>query len=97
MGTLAVFKKEMRSYFASPIAYAIFTLFLVISGYFFYSILAYLSLISVQAAMNPGLARGLNVTDGIVRPFFIDLGVVLVFLMPLLTMRLFAGGGHEGR
>ena len=32
MGAIAVFKKEMRSYFASPIAYAVFTLFLIISG-----------------------------------------------------------------
>ena len=96
MGTIAVFKKEMRSYFASPIAYAVFTLFLVISGYFFYVILAYFSLISVQASMNPGLASGLNVTDGILRPFFIDISVVLLFLMPLLTMRLFAEERKQG-
>ena len=96
MGAIAVFKKEMRSYFASPIAYAVFTLFLVISGYFFYAILAYFSLISVQASMNPGLAGGLNVTDGILRPFFIDISVVLLFLMPLLTMRLFAEERKQG-
>ena len=96
MGAITVFKKEMRSYFASPIAYAVFTLFLVISGYFFYVILAYFSLISVQASMNPGLASGLNVTDGVLRPFFIDISVVLLFLMPLLTMRLFAEERKQG-
>ncbi len=96
MGVLAVFKKEMRSYFASPIAYAVFTIFLVISGYFFYTILTFFSLISMQASMNPGLATGLNVTDGILRPFFSDLSVVLLFMMPLITMRLFAEERKQG-
>lgn len=90
MGTLAVFKKEMRSYFASPIAYAVFTIFLLLSGYFFYSILTYFSFISMQASMNPAMATGLNVTDGILRPLFHDMSVVLLLMMPLLTMRLFA-------
>ncbi|MFQ5848751.1 MAG: ABC transporter permease [Candidatus Methylomirabilales bacterium] len=96
MGIWAIFKKEMRSYFASPIAYAVSTIFLVITGYFFYTILTYFSLISVQASMNPGLASGLNVTDGILRPLFSDMSVVLLFLMPLVTMRLFAEERKQG-
>ena len=96
MGTLAVFRKEMRSYFASPVAFVVFTMFLIISGYFFYSILAYFSLVSVQASMNPAFARGLNVTDGILRPLFADMSVILLFMMPLLTMRLFAEERKQG-
>ncbi|MFQ5802903.1 MAG: ABC transporter permease [Candidatus Methylomirabilales bacterium] len=96
MGIWAVFKKEMRAYFASPIAYAVFTIFLVISGYFFYTILTYFSLISMQASMNPGLATGLNVTDGILRPLFTNMSVILLFMMPLFTMRLFAEERKQG-
>ena len=96
MGTVAVFKKEMRSYFASPVALVVFTIFLVIAGYFFYSILAYFSLVSTQASMNPALARGLNVTEGVLRPLFSDMSVILLFMMPLLTMRLFAEERKQG-
>lgn len=96
MGTFAVFKKEMRAYFASPIAYAVSSIFLLISGYFFYAILSYFSLISVQASMNPAMAQGLNVTDGIFRPLFTNLSVILLFMMPLITMRLFAEERKQG-
>ena len=96
MGTLAVFKKEMRLYFASPVAFVVFIIFLIISGYFFYSILRFFSLISMQASMNPGLAAGLNVTDGILRPLFANMSVILLFMMPMLTMRLFAEERKQG-
>ena len=37
MRWLPVFKKEMRLYFGSPVAYVVFTFFLLISGWFFCS------------------------------------------------------------
>ncbi len=85
-----VFKKELRLYFTSPVAYVVFTIFLLISGYFFSIYFAFFSLMSMQSAMNPALARDLNVTEGILRPLFSIISVVMLFLMPILTMRLFA-------
>ena len=85
-----VFKKELRLYFTSPVAYGVFTVFLLISGYFFASIFAFFNLMSMQSAMNPALARDLNVTEGIMRPLFSNISVITLFLMPILTMRLFA-------
>jgi ABC-2 type transport system permease protein len=85
-----IFKKELRVYFTSPVAYGVFTFFLLISGYFFASIFAFFNLVSMQSAMNPALARDLNVTEGIMRPLFSNIGVVMLFMMPILTMRLFA-------
>ncbi|HEY4719436.1 MAG TPA: ABC transporter permease subunit [Candidatus Methylomirabilis sp.] len=96
MGTLAIFKKEMRAYFASPIAYAVFSIFVAIGGFFFYVILINFSFFSFQASMNPGLTSGLNVTDGILHPFFGNISVLVLFLMPLLTMRLFAEERRHG-
>ena len=91
-----IFKKEMCLYFTSPIAYVVMTIFLLIAGYFFYSIFAYFTMASLQSAMNPAMARELNVTDSVMRPLFSNVSVILLLLMPLLTMRLFAEERRSG-
>ncbi len=91
-----IFKKEMRLYFTSPIAWVILTIFLFIAGYFFYSIFAFFTLASMQSAMNPAMARDLNVTDSVLRPLFSNVSVILLLLMPLVTMRLFAEERRSG-
>lgn len=91
-----IFKKEMRLYFTSPIAWVILTIFTLITGYFFYSIFAYYTLASMQSMMNPMMAREMNVTDNVLRPLFSNISVILLLLMPLLTMRLFADERRSG-
>jgi ABC-2 type transport system permease protein len=91
-----VFKKEMRLYFSSPIAWVVGTIFLLIAGYFFYSIFAYFTMASMQTAMNPQAGRDLNVTDGVLRPLFSNVSVILLLLLPMLTMRLFAEERRAG-
>jgi ABC-2 type transport system permease protein len=91
-----VFKKEMRLYFTSPVAWVVMTIFLFIAGYFFYSIFAFYTLASMQSAMNPQMGRDLNVTDSVLRPLFSNMSVILLLLMPLITMRLFAEERRSG-
>ena len=91
-----IFKKEMRLYFTSPIAWVILTIFTLITGYFFYSIFAYYTLASMQSMMNPMMAREMNVTDSVLRPLFSNISVILLLLMPLVTMRLFAEERRSG-
>ena len=74
----------------------VFTIFLLIGGYFFYSIFAFFTLASMQSAMNPQMARDLNVTDSVMRPLFSNISVILLLLMPLVTMRLFAEERRSG-
>ncbi|HBO84556.1 MAG: ABC transporter permease [Deltaproteobacteria bacterium GWC2_42_11] len=88
-----IFKKELKSYFTSPIAYVVITIFMVISGYFFYNIVATFATISYQATINPMVAKQyglLNVTEIVVRPLFGNISVIMLLMMPLLTMRLFS-------
>ncbi len=91
-----IFKKEMRLYFTSPVAYVVLAIFLVIAGYFFYSIFAFFTMASMQAAMNPQMARDLTVTDSVLRPLFSNVSVILLLLIPLVTMRLFAEERRSG-
>lgn len=85
-----VFKKEMRLYFGSPVAYVVFTFFLVISGWFFSQIFLFYSDASMRSFMQPQFGQNLNVVDNVMRPLFTNMSVVLLFFIPMLTMRLFA-------
>jgi len=89
-GFVPVYRKELYSLFASPIFYVVAFTFLVIAGYFFYSAVAYYNLMSFQASQSPMAARQLNVSDMVLRPFFLDLSIVLLLISTLLTMRLYA-------
>lgn len=91
-----IFKKEMRLYFTSPIAWVILTIFLLVAGYFFYSIFAFFTLASMQSMMNPMMGRDLNVTDSVLRPLFSNISVILLLIMPMVTMRLFAEERRSG-
>jgi len=86
----AIYKKEMRSYFISPIAYVILFIFSLISGYFFFTIVGTYSLMSSQYGQLPYYQELLNIEEFVVSPLFSNLGVVMLFLIPMLTMRLIA-------
>ncbi len=89
---IAIAKKELNIYFATPIAYVMFTLFVVIGSYFFLRLLgayeqASLAYMRFQA---PEMMNRLNFQDAIFRNLFGNMGVILIFIVPFLTMRLVA-------
>lgn len=86
----AILKKELASYFGSPVAYVVITIFLLISGYLFYSSFAFFSMISYRSMGNPAILQQLNVTEGVIRPLYGNMSVILLLMIPLLTMRLFS-------
>ncbi|MBI2081591.1 MAG: ABC transporter permease subunit [candidate division NC10 bacterium] len=90
MGVAAIFKKELRAIFASPVAYVVMVVFLALSGYFFWGFLARFTFYSLQASMNPALGGGLNVMEFVLGPLFHNMSIVMLLMMPLFTMRLFA-------
>ena len=88
-----VIRKEMSSYFHSPIAYIVLAVFAVIFGYFFVSILSMFvrqSMMAPQMAELTGQAPHLNVNEMVIRPLLLNVSVVALFLVPMITMRLFA-------
>jgi len=97
---LALWQKEMRTYFTSPIAYAVIVVFLLLSGYFFYGILASFVEFAMRAAFQAQYYRmsmpTLNVNELAIRPLFQNLSVIFIFLLPMITMRLFAEEKRSG-
>ena len=89
-------KKELTSYFYSPIAYVVITIFLFLSGYFFHNILSIYMMVSFNAMRNQYLAQGLNFTEGIFSPLFGNISIIMLLMMPLLTMRLLAEEKRSG-
>jgi ABC-2 type transport system permease protein len=83
-------KKEVRAYFGSPIAYAVMFSFLLLVGYFFYSLVMWFNSQAMQMAQNPYYAQQINVNEMVFSPLFHNMSIVLIFVIPLLTMRLLA-------
>jgi ABC-2 type transport system permease protein len=94
--TLAIYRRELAYYFQSPIAYAVLAIFLLLGGYFFYNLLGYFNLASIQAMQNPLPSRSLSLTASVLQPLLGNLSTVLLLLLPLLTMRLFAEERRSG-
>jgi len=90
--SLAIARKELNVYFATPIAYVMFTLFVVIGSYFFLRLLGAYQQASLQYMRfnSPEMMNRLNFQDAIFRNLFGNLGVILIFIVPFLTMRLIA-------
>jgi ABC-2 type transport system permease protein len=92
---LTIFKKELSSYFRSPIAYGLMAFFAVISGYFFYIYVA----IFVQRGMESqmmGRSMPMDVNEWVIRPLLMNVSVIGLFMIPMVTMRLFAEEKRTG-
>lgn len=91
----AIYSKELKSYFSSPVAYLILGLFAVISGFFFYLYVGGFVQQSVQSQMS-GRGMPMDVNEWVVRPSLMNASVIGLFLIPLITMRLFAEEKSRG-
>ncbi len=90
-GVSAVLRKELTTYFATPIFYLMGFFFLLVEGFlFFFIYFNYFQTASFQVAQNPQLATMLDPFQVVFRSFFEDLGFILLLLTPILTMRLLA-------
>ncbi|MGQ9619269.1 MAG: ABC transporter permease subunit [Candidatus Aminicenantia bacterium] len=87
---LAIAQKELKVYFVSPMAYVLIGVFLLISGFFFYNILMYFNLQSIQYGANPYYGSQLNINQFVYSSYFHNTSIILLLILPLLTMRLFA-------
>jgi ABC-2 type transport system permease protein len=91
---LAIAGKELKGYFASPIAYVVIGLYAIPFGYFFYTLLLFFDRQSMQMA---GLAGpSVNVNEQLLRPVFLNTTVIFLFMLPMITMRTYAEEKRSG-
>lgn len=86
---LLICYKELKSYFASPIAYILMAFFGLIFGFGFYTATRDMMRYSFQAQMM-GQMPQMNVNDQIIKPLLGFASTVALFLVPMITMRTFA-------
>jgi ABC-2 type transport system permease protein len=94
----AIAGRELTSLFVSPVAYAVMTLFAVLAGFFFLSgVLQFQEyVIRLQAFQAMDQLAELNLNDHVIAPFLHVTSVVLLFLIPGITMGLFASEKANG-
>ena len=92
---LTIARKELKTYFTSPIAYIVLAIGAVIFGFFFYSALAFFVQRGMEAQMR-GRGFPMNVNEFIIRPLLMNLSVISLFLVPMITQRLYAEEKRSG-
>lgn len=92
----AILLRELKSYFVSPIAYVFTVVFLVVSGFFFFSILQWFNMQCMQFMQYPQYAKELNINEMVLRPLMHNMSVVFLMVIPFLTMRLLAEEKKSG-
>jgi ABC-2 type transport system permease protein len=92
--TLAIADKELRSYFASPIAYVIIGLFALLFGWFFYMFLTMFMRQSEQMMQFGGGSA--NINQQMIRGVLQNSAVIILFVMPMITMRTYSEEKRSG-
>ena len=92
---LIICKKELSSYFASPIAYLLLTMFALIFGFFFWNSVGYFNMMGLESQMR-GQGFPMSVNEYVIRPLLSNVSVIGLFFIPMITMRLFAEEKRTG-
>jgi ABC-2 type transport system permease protein len=92
---LAIAQKELRSYFSTPIAYIVIGFFALLFGYFFYAMLIIFNQQSLQLGGFGG-GGNVDINAQLIRPLFLNASVILLFVLPLITMRTYSEEKRSG-
>ena len=94
---LAIAQKELKSYFASPIAYIVLGLWALLYGYFFITLLSFFVRQSMQMnQMGMSGPQPMNVNQQLIKPVLQNVTILILFLMPMITMRTYSEEKRSG-
>ena len=86
----AICLRELRSLAVSPVAAVCIAMFLLVTGYLFYTIVIAASAQTRMVLRMQQMLPQLNINDTILTPSLRNFSVILLLIVPLLTMRLIA-------
>jgi ABC-2 type transport system permease protein len=92
---LAIAHKELKAYFSSPIAYIVLGFWALLYGYFFVAILQYFVRQSMQMSQFQG-PQAMNINQQLIRPLVQNVTILVLFLMPMVTMRTYSEEKRSG-
>jgi len=94
----AIVEKEWRHYFGSPIAWVILTVWSFLFGRFFQVSLDFFMRRSMMMAQQMEMGGGpkMSLNEWVIGPVFHNMAVVVLFVAPMITMRLFAEEKRQG-
>jgi ABC-2 type transport system permease protein len=93
---LAIAHKELKGYFASPVAYVVIGFSAILFGWFFINLLYYFDRTQMQAGSGFQGPQSVNVNEILISPLFLNVSVILLFTLPLITMRTYAEEKRSG-
>ncbi len=93
---LAIAQREIKAYFASPIAFILIGFFALLFGYFYYALLSFFERQSMQMGMGMGGPQTMNVNQMLISPLLVNATVILLFVFPLITMRTYSEEKRSG-
>ena len=91
----AIARREIGAYFASPIAYAVIGFFALLFGWFYVTLLNFFVQQSMQAGAM-GMSQPVNVNQQLIRYLLQNAAVVILFVLPMITMRTYSEEKRSG-
>jgi len=82
-------KKEFKTYFITPIGYTVIGVFLFVVGYMFYQRLVFFIRQQYADAQTAQYIQS-SLNDAVVKPLYATMNIIMLFIIPIVTMRLIA-------
>jgi len=87
---LAIARRELDSYFTSPLGWIALCGFVFITGFFFTFFLLQFNQYAVSAAFDPYGSEALDINEALLPMLFGNWAVVLMLMCPAVSMRIFS-------
>ena len=88
-------RRELYSYFVSPIAWVLLAIFSILSGWFVWASSSYF-VQNTMASQMRGQPVPMSVNEVVIAPLFGNIAVIGLMLIPFISMRLFAEEKRQG-